>query len=72
MRRNGIQSSILVAGMLALAEIGYAQDAPEETSARFQATYVWQRKTPFEAAYSGLHSLSPDREKSYSFTATAT
>ena len=71
MRRNGIQSSILLAGVLAFAEIGYAQDAPEETSARFQATYVWQRKTPFEAAYSGLHSLSPDREKSYSFTATA-
>ena len=70
-RRDRIQSGILVAGMLALAEIGYAQDAPEETSAKFQATYVWQRKTPFEAAYSGLHSLSPDREKSYSFTATA-
>src|SRR5882724_11508305 len=57
--------------MLALAEIGYAQDAPEETSAKFQATYVWQRKTPFGAAYSGSHSLSTDREKSYSFTATA-
>ena len=55
----------------ALGEIGYAQDAPEETSAKFQATYVWQRKYPFVAAYSGAHSLSPDREKSYSFTATA-
>ncbi len=57
--------------MLALAEVGYAQDVPEETSAKFQATYVWQRKYPFGAAYSGSHSLSPDREKSYSFTATA-
>ena len=71
MRRNGIQASVLVAGMLALAEIGCAQELPEETGARFQATYVWQRKTPFEAAYSGPHSLSPHREKSYSFTATA-
>jgi hypothetical protein len=70
-RRNGIQSSILAAGMLALAEVGYAQDVPEETSAKFQATYVWQRKYPFGAPYSGSHSLSPDREKSYSFTATA-
>ena len=70
-RRNGIQSSILVAGMLALAEVGYAQNVPEETSTKFQATYVWQRKYPFGAAYSGSHSLSPDREKSYSFTATA-
>src|SRR5438309_11019594 len=57
--------------MLALTEIGYAQDAPEETSAKFQATYVWQRKSPFSAPYSGAHSLSANREKSYSFTATA-
>jgi len=57
--------------MLALAEVGYSQDFPEETSAKFQATYVWQRKYPFGAAYSGSHSLSTDREKSYSFTATA-
>ena len=57
--------------MLALAQVGYAQDVPEETSAKFQATYVWQRKSPFGAPYSGPHSLSRDREKSYSFTATA-
>ncbi len=57
--------------MLALAEVGYAQDIPEETTAKFQATYVWQRKSPLGAPYSGPHSLSPDREKSYSFTATA-
>ena len=57
--------------MLALAQFGYAQDAPEETSAKFQTTYVWQGKSPFGAPYSGPHSLSPDREKSYSFTATA-
>jgi len=60
-----------VAGVLALAEIGHAQDLPEETSAKFQATYVWQRKSPFGAAYSGAHSLSANSEKSYSFTATA-
>jgi len=64
-------SIILVAGMLALAQVGHAQDVPEETSAKFQATYVWQGKSPFGARYSGPHSLSPDREKSYSFTATA-
>ena len=58
--------------MLALADVGHAQDAQEETSsAKFQATYVWQRKYPFGAAYSGFHSLSPERERSYSFTATA-
>src|SRR6266480_2084185 len=57
--------------MLAFAEGSCAQDVPEETGAKFQATYVWQRKSPFGAPYSGPHSLSPDREKSYSFTATA-
>ncbi len=52
-----------------------AEDSPEQgeeaVTARFQATYVWQSKRPFGAAYSGAHSLSADREKSYSFTATA-
>jgi len=57
--------------MLAFAEGSCAQDVPEETGAKFQATYVWQRKSPFAAPYSGPHSLSPDREKSYSVTATA-
>lgn len=64
-------SIILVVGLVAPAQVGYAQDGPEETSAKFQATYVWQRKSPFDAPYSGSHSLSPEREKSYSFTATA-
>jgi len=47
--------------------------APEAESwnAKFQATYVWQSKRPFTAAYSGAHSLSPEHERSYSFTATA-
>src|SRR6266850_52503 len=61
--------------MLALTDVGHAQDAQdaqeETSSAKFQATYVWQRKYPFHAVYSGVHSLSQDREKSYSFTATA-
>lgn len=43
----------------------------EDWNAKFQATYVWQGKRPFSAAYSGVNSLSADREKSYSFTATA-
>ena len=50
-----------------------AADAAEEErwQARFQATYVRQEKPPFAAAYSGPNSLSPERERSYSFTATA-
>src|SRR5438477_5324461 len=70
-RRSGIRSRILVAGVLALAEVGHAQEVPEEASAKFQATYVWERKYPYDVAYYGSHSLSPDLEKSYSFTAAA-
>lgn len=43
----------------------------ENWNAKFQATYIGQEKKPFSAAYSGLNSLSPAREESYSFTATA-
>lgn len=50
-----------------------AQDAPEpeRSNAKFQATYIWQTKPSFAAAYSGVNSLSPAAEKSYSFTSTA-
>ncbi len=55
--------------------LGHAQAADtvetENWNAKFQSTYVWQDKRPFSAAYSGPNSLSPDRELSYSFTATA-
>lgn len=35
-----------------------------------QTTWVWQRKSAFNAPYSGDNSLSPERAKSYSFSAT--
>lgn len=67
-----IASSALAALCCALAwpASATAQDG-ESWRAWGQATYVWQSKDPFRAAYSGPHSLSPAREKSYSFTATA-
>jgi high affinity Mn2+ porin len=44
----------------------------ENTTARFQSTYVWQRKPAFPVDYSGTNSLSPELEKrSYSLSATA-
>ena len=47
------------------------ETATEDWNAKFQATYVWQSKRPFTAAYSGQNSLTVNKEKSYSFTATA-
>lgn len=47
-------------------------DSPaEDWNAKFQATYIWQDKLPFSAAYSGANSLSTNQESSYSFTTTA-
>ena len=50
---------------------GSAGEAPADFDIRGQATYVFQRKPAFRAAYSGPNSLSPLREHSYSFTSTA-
>jgi len=61
-----------MAGLMLLSQAAPAQSPAEESwNARFQATYVWQTKQPFDAPYSGVHSLSPEHETSYSFTATA-
>ena len=48
-----------------------AADASSDFDIRGQATYVFQRKPGFSAAYSGPNSMSPLRERSYSFTSTA-
>jgi hypothetical protein len=42
----------------------------ETYDAHYQATYVWQNHAPFRALYSGRNSLRPERERSYTFTAT--
>lgn len=56
----------------ALPAMSLAQPSESENwNARFQATYIWQDKLPFQAAYSGPNSLSTDRETSYTFSATA-
>ncbi len=54
------------------ANPGPASDIQRESwQALGQATGVWQRKPPFGAAYDGPNSLRADRERSYSYTATA-
>lgn len=44
--------------------------ASEDTGVKYQATYVWQGKRPFSERYSGQNSLSAEKERSYSATAT--
>jgi len=61
----------LLACIATSAGLPLAYGVEESWNAKFQTTYVWQGKAPFNAAYSGPNSLSPEREKSYSFTGTA-
>jgi high affinity Mn2+ porin len=59
-----------------LAFQAWAEEPPEERwNAYGQFTYIWQRKEPFSAAYTNLNgspnSLSPEKERSFTTTATA-
>ncbi len=74
-------AAVLVVGGLALPWAAHAQEATgpgqeavSDVESPFaihgQTTYIWQRKPSFGAGYSGENSLTPDRAKSYSFTAT--
>lgn len=61
-----------------LAAIGAAQAATSASDdsdgawqAKFQSTYIWQRKPAFHADYSGANSFSADTERGYTFSATA-
>ena len=57
---------------IAVAQTESADQAPPEAfNAKFQATYIWQKKPAFTAPYSGVNSLLPKAEKSYSLTSTA-
>ena len=44
---------------------------PEVWNLKLQSTYIWQTKPALNSPYAGPHSLAGEREKSYSFTATA-
>ncbi|SRR5712692_990199 len=61
---------IAAVGFLPALACGQTADF-EDRNLKVQSTYVWQHKPAFAAAYSGSHSLSPNKEDSYSFTATA-
>lgn len=70
-----IFSVALAASLLPFAALGQTQEAadlePPAWDLRFQSTYIWQYKPGFHAAYSGANSLTPGREYSTTFSATA-
>ena len=71
MHRFAIFAAMAMAGaLLPTICAGEATDA-EQTTARFQTTYNWQKHPAFSAAYSGPNSIIADSEKMYTLTATA-
>ncbi len=64
-------ATLLLPAFAAAQTTAPAVDEQEAFNAKFQATYIWQTKPAFRASYSGVNSLSPLPEKSYSFTSTA-
>lgn len=64
-------SAMLLVG-LAMPLWSYADTTDvEDTTARFQLTYNWQRHPAYRAAYSGPNSIIPGHETMYTFTADA-
>lgn len=69
---NKVGCALIAVLLLGWTISARAEDTIEEAwNAHFQATYIWQKKPSFSAAYNGTNSLSPFTEKSYSFSSTA-
>ena len=64
--------AFITALLWALCSMAAAQSPDfEETSAKYQTTYNWQKHGSFTSPYAGLNSLSASAEKMYTFSATA-
>lgn len=66
-----ILAAMALSGGLAAPLSSQAETADyEDSTVRFQSTYVWQKKPSFHAVYSGTNSLSADSAISYTATLT--
>jgi len=69
--RCGLPLSIMLcAAVHAQQEDSFGAAPQQPVELHGQATYLWQSKPAFTALYSGANSLSTEREKSYTFSAT--
>ena len=77
--KRQVARTALLTGCSLLALLAWPAQASEVPTtdpawawdAKGQATYVWQRKNAFTSPYQDANSLLPQREKSYSFSASA-
>ena len=66
-----IATSLLACVFSLLPLVATSETIDEQNiDAKLQATYIWQQKRAFDARYSGPRSLTPEQERSYSFSAT--
>jgi hypothetical protein len=62
---------LMLMAATALPIVAHADVVEEEAwGIKGQATYIWQKKPSFDAAYSGTNSLGTQAEKGYSFSGT--
>lgn len=54
-----------------VAMTSWANEDTEQTTAKFQSTYNWQRHSSFRSDYSDINSLSSATDKMYTFSMTA-
>ena len=68
-----MNAKTLAAVVLVLVSVGAAcaQGEYEETTAKYQMTYNWQRHPAFNSPYDGLNSMSGDADKMYTLSLTA-
>lgn len=68
---NTLKNIGLVALLMVPMATAWADDDYEETTAKYQTTYNWQRHPGFSSNYSGQNSLSSSADKMYTFSLTA-
>jgi hypothetical protein len=74
MCKNNKKTGFAFIAVMLFGSVGSAraeETIEEAWNMHFQATYVWQKKPSFAAPYTGVNSLSPFTETSYSFSSTA-
>ena len=65
-------NALIASLLLAVCSISTAQAQDyEDTSAKYQTTYNWQKHPSFTSSYAGINSLASAADKMYTFSTTA-
>ena len=67
---NLMHCTLLLIGLTTAYNVFADEPEYEDTTVRFQSTYIWQNHPSFQEKYHGQNSLSANQEKSYTATIT--